>query len=275
MAREWADFLCLARAVDSVGRELRLGALERLIVNDAKRLVTVDDVSIFIGPARHPPSRAAIELEAASQVAHFADEHGVGQDAAHGPESPRSAESCGHAARPHATRHFLEADGLGEVRLEDETHRLGFLFVDGQPLLAILALNDAVAVGRRTARPASLAVALHESGPRALGEHAAVVGGDDELHATGQRVRPFGHAHHFDAVLFEILDEHVRLGGAAEPVVLVDVELSDASRLGFLHQPQQFGTPALRATGLRLVDEVAQFLPGGALARLYLNRHAR
>ncbi|MCZ7632943.1 MAG: hypothetical protein M5U20_05620 [Phycisphaerales bacterium] len=116
---------------------------------------------------------------------------------------------------------------------------------------------------------------LHQPLAGALGEHAAVVGGDDELHATGQRVRALGDAHHFDAVLFEILDEHVRLGRPAEAVVLVDVELVDAAGFGFVHEAEQFRAAARRAACFRLVDEVLKGFARSPFARLNLHGDAR
>ncbi|MCK6486136.1 MAG: hypothetical protein L6R00_18590 [Phycisphaerae bacterium] len=275
MTGERPDLGRFTRAVNSVCRQLGLRPLERLIVDDPERLIPVHDMAVLIRPPRHTVPRGAVQFEAAPQVADFTDEHPVCQDAADRPESPRPAEPRRHAALTHAAGDFLEADRLGQVGLKDEAHRLRLLGMNREPLLPVGGLHDAIAVGRRPAGPAAFLVPLHEPLAGPLGEHAAVVGGDDELHATRQRVRPLGDAHHFDAVLLQVFDEDVRLRRPAEAVVLVDVELVDPAGFGFLHEPQKLGPAARGASGFRLVDEVLERPARRTLAGLDLHGDAR
>ncbi|MCZ7632942.1 MAG: hypothetical protein M5U20_05615 [Phycisphaerales bacterium] len=107
---ERPDLRRFTRAVNAIRGKLRLRSLERLIVDDAQRLVAVHDVAVLIRPARHAVPRGPVELEAAPQVADFTDQHPVRQDAADRPESPRPAEPRRHAALTHAAGDLLEAD---------------------------------------------------------------------------------------------------------------------------------------------------------------------
>ncbi|MBE7508556.1 MAG: hypothetical protein HS101_20050 [Planctomycetia bacterium] len=115
---------------------------------------------------------------------------------------------------------------------------------------------------------------LDQTVARPLRQHTAIVCRDDELHAASQRVRAFSHAYDFDAVLFEVFDQNVRFGGAAEAIKFVDVEPFDAAGFRFRNQLQQFGPSACRAACLRFVDEVLERLARRLLARIDLNGDA-
>ncbi|HKQ49857.1 MAG TPA: hypothetical protein VJZ71_17420 [Phycisphaerae bacterium] len=143
-----------------------------------------------------------------------------------------------------------------------------------QFFLAVAGFDNAKTVRRRTARPVALLVALHKAVASPLRQHAAVIRRDDQLHAAGQRVRAFGDTYYLDTVLFQIFDQNVRFGGAAEAIKLVDVEPGDASGFRFLHQPEQFRPAAGRPARLGFVDEMLERLTRCPLAGFDLHGDA-
>ncbi|MFO0840670.1 MAG: hypothetical protein U1D55_19345 [Phycisphaerae bacterium] len=149
--RERPQFGHAARKVHCVRGKLRLCPLERRIVNQPQRFVTLDRVPVHFVVLRNAPTRCPVQLEAPTQEPDFADQHPVDDDAADSAAAPRAAETCRNAAFPQAVGNLPESHRLREVRLKDEPYGFGLFRMDRQSLLSIFAGDDAVAVGRRPA----------------------------------------------------------------------------------------------------------------------------